>query len=214
MTPRRAAVELAALAGMSVVFLVFAPHDMRLFAPLALAFFVYVLWDARVRGRAVWPAPRQAASARIKGACALLALLTIPAVLALYAWGATRGQRIDLSRSLAGVAAYLPWAYVQQTLFQRYLLGRLRAALPRAAPGALALGNGLAYGLVHLPDPATTALAALAGALWSAVYLRFRVVLPVAASHAVLGVAYYDFALGRSVFSEWADRLLRPLAAP
>ncbi len=214
MTPRRAAIELAALAGMSIVFLVFAPRDMRLYVPLALVFLVYVLWDARVRGHEEWPAPRQPASARMKSAGALLAWLTIPAALALYAWGAMHGRSADLSRSLAGVAVYLPWAYVQQTLFQRYLLGRIRAALPQAPPGALALCNGLAYGLVHLPDPATTALAALAGCIWSAAYLRFRVLLPLAASHAVLGIAYYDFALGRSLVSEWADRLLRPLAAP
>lgn len=212
MNPRHAAIELAALAGLSAAFLALAPHDMRLFAPLALGFAAYVAWDARARR--VWPVPREPARVRMKSAFAVLAWLTLPAALLLYAWGAIQGHAQDLPRSLAGVAAYLPWAYVQQAIFQRYLLGRLHAALPHAPPGALALCNGLAYGLVHLPDPATTALAALAGALWSAVYLRFRVLLPLAASHAVLGIAYYDFALGRSVLNDWADHLLRPPAAP
>jgi len=44
MNPRHVTIELAALAGLSAAFLALAPHDMRLFVPLALGFAAYVAW--------------------------------------------------------------------------------------------------------------------------------------------------------------------------
>jgi hypothetical protein len=67
----------------------------------------------------------------------------------------------------ASVALYIPWAAVQQTLFQFYLHGRLRALLRSASPLLPCALTGTCYGLVHLPDLRLAALTSGAGIVWS-----------------------------------------------
>jgi hypothetical protein len=49
-------------------------------------------------------------------------------------------------------AFYLPWALLQQTLFQFHLLGRLRVLFPFASPVLLSVVDGVLYGMTHLPS--------------------------------------------------------------
>ena len=86
---------------------------------------------------------------------------------------------------------YAVWALGQQAIFQFYFLGRLQRGLPRLPVPALILLNGCAYGLVHLPDVRLAALTSVAGVVWTRVYYRDRLLLPLALSHALLGTAWY-----------------------
>jgi membrane protease YdiL (CAAX protease family) len=111
---------------------------------------------------------------------------------------------------------YVAWALLQQTLFQFYLLGRLRALLPFASPMLLSTINGTAYGLVHLAGGApliqrslVTGVTIIGGICWSYSYYRDRYVLPLALSHALLGTTFYYWVIGRDIGGEWIASLMR-----
>jgi len=108
--------------------------------------------------------------------------------------------RVGIWRILLAVAFYLPWALLQQTLFQFYLFGRLLTLLP---PRLAVTCTALAYGLVHLPDPVLSTCAAMAGIFWSCVYNRHRRLLPLAFSHACLGGAFHYWVYGLDLAREW-----------
>lgn len=102
------------------------------------------------------------------------------------------------------VLLYLPWAWLQQTLFQFYMLGRLRTLCPSLHPLAQSALNGLIFGLVHAPDPEIMLLAALGGTLWSWLYLRYRRLWPLAVSHALVGTTFYYWVYGYDLASRWS----------
>lgn len=101
------------------------------------------------------------------------------------------------------VLLYLPWALLQQTLFQFYLLGRVRVLCPSLHPLAQSALNGLIFGLVHVTDFWIVFLAALGGTLWSALYLRYQRIWPLAVSHALLGTTFYYWVYGYDLASRW-----------
>ncbi len=86
---------------------------------------------------------------------------------------------------------FIPWSFLQQTIFRFYLLGRLRGLLPLASPSLLAVVNGTAYRLTQLPDWHVVLVTVVAGIVWSYFYLRDREILPIAISHAILGSTFY-----------------------
>lgn len=86
-------------------------------------------------------------------ACGVLGVLALGMGIA-YAQGGWEEilKRIFTWHLFPAIGLYFPWAMLQQTLFQFYLLGRLRVALPSSSPlPAIAL-TGIGYALVHLPD--------------------------------------------------------------
>jgi membrane protease YdiL (CAAX protease family) len=113
---------------------------------------------------------------------------------------------------LLAVVLYIPWAMLQQTLFQFYLLGRLRALLPFASPLFLSIVNGIAYGLVHFETNVwsigVTVVTIIGGIFWSYSYHRDRYVLPIAVSHALLGSTFYYWVYGRDLIDEMRRHLL------
>jgi Type II CAAX prenyl endopeptidase Rce1-like len=94
------------------------------------------------------------------------------------------------------LVVFLPWALFQQTLFQFYLLGRLRVLLPMASPIMLSLANGVLFGAAHVPEWDQALLTIPAGVAWSYVYCRDRALGPIALSHALLGVTYFYWVRG------------------
>ena len=112
--------------------------------------------------------------------------------------------RILKGKILLSIAFYLPWALLQQTLFQFYLLGRWRALWPSIHPLSHSTINGLVFGLVHLPDIGVTVLTALGGTAWSFLYLRYQLLLPLAVSHAVLGSTFYSWVYGQDLADAWS----------
>ena len=120
-------------------------------------------------------------------------------------WGhPIRLRRVGNSRLLVALALYLPWALLQQALFQFYLLGRLRTLLPASVAVTV---TGVAYALVHLPDIGVAAASAIAGVFWSYVYCCYRVLSPLALSHALLGSTFYYWVYGRDLVRGWTAGL-------
>ena len=101
---------------------------------------------------------------------------------------------------LLAISLYLPWALLQQTLFQYYLLGRLLHLLPTRLAIIL---TGSAFGLVHLPDFWITLTTVAMGIIWTFWYYRYRVLTPLAFSHATLGSTFYYWVYGRDLFEAW-----------
>lgn len=207
-SPRlRVAAELATLAILTLVFLVYAPRDNLLYVAMALLFLGFIGLGAKETREKIWGQPAQPRAARMRRSTATMAIFTIPLVLSGLAWSGWQGYRIPYVHLALALCFYFMWALLQQTIFQFYLLGRLRTLMPKASPWLLSSVNGLAYGSVHLPDLPLALLTGIAGIFWSHAYQRDRLLLPVAASHAILGTVYYYLVIGRDLAGEMAARL-------
>ena len=104
---------------------------------------------------------------------------------------------------LPAIGLFYPWALLQQTLFQFYLLGRLRTAIPAQSPLFAIVLTGISYAMTHLPDLTVALVTSFMGVFWTSMYYRFRMLTPIALSHAVLGAAFYYWIYGRDLFDEW-----------
>jgi membrane protease YdiL (CAAX protease family) len=186
-------IELLALALMTPLFLVFAPRNMVLYQSMALLFLGYIALSASFTRHQVWGHQPPAAARPWKNSLMMLLPLTLGMAVLFYFLGALQGVAVDYPQALQKLAVYLLWALIQQILFQFYFLGRLLTAMPGLAVKWLIALNGCAYGLVHLPDVRLSLLTVVAGVIWTHVYYRDRKLLPVAASHAILGTSYYAF---------------------
>jgi hypothetical protein len=122
------------------------------------------------------------------------------------AWPAVNDQILSW-KLLAIFGGYALWALMQQTLFQFYLLGRLLVLFPKNQPIWPVVITGVGFCLVHLPDMPTTLVTAIAGIVWTAIYYRFRFLLPLAISHAALGTAFYYGVCGHDLAQEWKSAL-------
>ena len=63
--------------------------------------------------------------------------------------------------------------------------------------------NGMVFGLVHIPRPLTVAVTLLAGCVWSAIYFRYRLLWPLAVSHALLGALLFHAVYGQNLLTHW-----------
>jgi membrane protease YdiL (CAAX protease family) len=94
---------------------------------------------------------------------------------------------------------YFPWALLQQFVFQFYLLGRLSYLLPPA----VAIGiTAVAFSAVHYPRYPIMAGTLIGCLVWSLSYRRHRVLLPLAASHALLGATMHYWVIGRDLLAD------------
>lgn len=200
------AIELAALAVLSLLYLVLLPQrPAALDAGLAGLAVALVGVTAGQTRRRIWgPPPPASRGERLRRSAVHMLVGTSAMTLLLAGAGALIGHRTVLGPTVAaGLVLFIPWALLQQTLFQFYLLGRLRALLPGASTAALAVLNGVLFGLVHLPAWDVTLLTMVGGSVWSGYYLRDRCLAPLALSHAVLGTAYFSWIRGRELAVEW-----------
>jgi membrane protease YdiL (CAAX protease family) len=200
---RRAALELGSLVVLSALFLTLVPRrPLCLDMALALGALGLVGLSARETRERFWGGPALAWHRRFRRSMGVMLALSLPAVLAFAVYG-SRGRtfpdalQLLFHPAVAGTfVVFVPWALVQQTLFQFYLLGRLRQLLAVRAAIVLA---GLGYGAVHLPDGELALLTSAAGIVWSWAYERDRVLLPLALSHALLGTTYFAWVHGRTI---------------
>ena len=203
---RRVALELAALAGLTPVYLLALPHrPIWLDAGLGLAAVVAVAATARHTREQIWGPPAATGRNRLRHSARDMLVGTSAVALLFAIAGSSIGRPGPLFKAtmLGALVLFTPWAALQQVLFQFYLLGRLRALLPASPPLALAVTNGVLFGAVHLPDVELTALSSLGGAVWSWYYLRDRCLAPIALSHAVLGTTFYYWIRGEDLLLRW-----------
>lgn len=212
-------VELGTIAVLSAIFLVLFPRHNPL-VDVALAGFalICIAASARYTKNVIWGAVGQpVAENRVKRCLAVTLWITVPvAVVFLLIGGVVAYRnggwsaicpRILNWRILAAFGCYLPWALMQQTLLQFYLLGRLLVLLPKRYFFVPFIITGACFGLVHLPDIWTALVTVAAGMVWSMIYYRYRLLLPLAFSHAALGSAFYYGIFGHDLALEWGALL-------
>lgn len=208
----RIALELVVLSFCTTLFLLFAPRNNILFVGMALIGFALIGFNAQETRERIWGPPDSPEFDRLRRCFINMTLLTLPAAL-ICLFGGIAARHFQASwihdpppmfglNFFIALALYLPWALLQQTLFQFYLLGRLRALFPYASPLLLSVFNGIAYGMVHAPNWDVVLVTILGGVFWSYSYHRDRYVLPIAISHAVLGSTYYYWLTGRDLIAE------------
>jgi hypothetical protein len=211
----KVATELGVIAALTTVFLVIFPRRNPL-VDVGLAGFALlcVALSARYTKKVVWAAsPLPIEKNRVKRCLAVVFWLTVPLVLlflligGIVAYGnggwPTVADRVFNWRILAAFSFYLLWALMQQTLLQFYFLGRLLVLFPKTYLLVPMLITGTCFGLVHLPDAWTTSATVVAGMVWSFLYYRYRLLLPLAISHAALGSAFYYGIFGHDLAMEW-----------
>jgi membrane protease YdiL (CAAX protease family) len=208
-------VELGVIAALTTVFLVLFPRRNPL-VDVALAGFALVclVVSAPYAKRVIWAAaPLPVARNRTRRCVIVTLWVTIPVGLAFLliggviayrngGWSAV-GARILNWRMLAAFGCYLPWALMQQGLLQFYLLGRLLAVFPKRVLFVPFMITGACFGLVHLPDVWTAMVTVAAGIVWGLIYYRYRLLWPLAFSHAALGSAFYYGIFGHDLAVEW-----------
>ena len=209
----RILIELFVLGVLTIVFLALFPKR-PIYIDVLLALFALCLIasNARFTKNSVWAQfpPEEELQTRVRRSYLLASAATIPVILAFAVIGLVIGYResgwdgawarlLNYHLPLA-FALYLPWALLQQFLFQFYLLGRLLTLFP--APVSV-VATGMAYSLVHLPDIGITLAAAAAGIFWTFLYRRDRVLLPLGLSHALLGSTFYYWVYGHDLFLAW-----------
>ncbi len=212
-------IELSVIAVLTTIFLILFPKRNPL-VDVALAGFALVCigLSAPYTKNVIWAAsPSPIVKDRIKKCLTVTLWITVPAALLFLliggivaqkngGWPAV-GSRILNWRILAAFGFYLPWALMQQTLLQFYLLGRLLVLFPKPLRFVPFLVTGACFGLVHLPDIWTAMATVAAGLVWSLIYYRYRMLLPLAFSHASLGSAFYYGIFGQDLAVEWRSLL-------
>lgn len=209
--------ELFVLGVLTIAFLfLFPKRPIYIDVLLALFALCLIALNARFTRNSVWAQfpPEEDLRTRVRRSYLLASAATIPVILAFAAIGLALGYRESgwdgawarfLNYHLpVAFFLYLPWALLQQFLFQFYLLGRLLTIFP--APLSV-VATGMAYSLVHLPDIGVTLAAAAAGIFWTFLYRRYRVLLPLGLSHALLGATFYYWVYGHDLFMVWKEML-------
>lgn len=141
-----------------------------LLIPLAMC--IWTSWYLELPASAAGPASRAWYEALLLTAFAMAALLLVHA----------NRPALDLNQ----FALYVSWAFLQQWLLQTRIYAALRTELSANASAWMAAS---AFALLHTPNFALMVLSLLGGRLWCWHYERNHRWLPVAVSHAILGLA-------------------------
>ena len=208
--------EVAALALATGVFLAtFRVRASYVDFALAAAAAALIVASSR-RSRRLWdlatpaPATDTAANVHYRSATLLSAAFTAVALAAFavlaFGWpragaaGAPLLARLFTAHFFVAMLLYFPWALLQQYIFQFYLCGRLLQLVPVAVAVAL---TATAFASVHFPRWPVMAVTLVAGSVWTLIYYRHRVLLPLAASHAILGAALHYWVFGDDLLATW-----------
>ncbi len=202
---RRLLIELLVLVGLTVaVVLLFPQRPPWLNGLLAILGLVLIVINRRFTREIVWRRFPVAHDRRycIAHSIVIVGLFTLAGLilLALVAWWQVGTAPLLDPTWLLALPIYLLWGLLQQYLFQYYLLGRLLVLMP--VVGAV-LCTGLAFALLHFPHVDTMAVTLVAGIVWTAIYYRYRVLVPLAASHAILGAALFYWVYHRDILAQW-----------
>lgn len=215
-TRRSVALELAALGTAALLFIatlrVRPPYVDFALAAVAVALIVATAGrSSRLWRHAPPPVARGADGARAAalyaGLFTLLALCVLAAIASLGAQAteASVAARFANRNFVFAVPLYFAWALLQQFIFQFYFFGRLLHVT--AAPVAIAV-TAVAFASVHFPRWPVMAVTLIAGLYWTWLYLRYRNLWVIAASHALLGAALHYWVFGRDLLADWLGRSL------
>ncbi len=208
-------VELSLIAVLTAIFLlVFPKRSPAVDVALAGFALLCVALSAAYTKQVIWAAaPPPVTQDRLKRCLAVTLWITVPPALLFFTIGGLVAhksggwpavvERVFNWRIAIAFGCYLPWALMQQTLLQFYLLGRLLALFPKRLVFVPVLITAICFGLVHLPDVWTALAVVASGAVWSFLYYRYRLLLPLAFSHAALGSAFYYGIFGHDLAAEW-----------
>jgi len=127
-------------------------------------------------------------------------------VFAARAAGIPAAERFGNWHMLVTAALYLPWALLQQYIFQFYWFGRWLRLVPLAFAVAL---TAIAFAAVHFPRWPVMAVTLVAGTAWALIYHRWRSLVPLAVSHALLGTALHYWVFGNDLLARWLPQLQR-----
>ncbi len=209
----RVSIELIALVTLTVIFLfVFPGRNILVDISLACFALLLVALNFKFTKTSIWrcfpsEVPEQE---RLPSCLRIVIPVTAVSMLACFGVGLYIGYleagwrgaftRVANWHIIPAVAFYFPWALLQQSLFQFYLLGRLLALFPVWFAATL---TGIAYALAHLPDLWIAAASSAAGIFWTCMYYRYRRLIPLAFSHACLGAAFHYWIYGLDLAKEW-----------
>lgn len=205
---RSVMLELAAIGAAAAVFVAtFRVRPPYLDFALAAAAVALIVLSA-ARSKRLWALARSVDPTGARGAwaaalaftAAALVVLGAAAVLAARAAGDPLGERFGNWHVLAAAALYFPWALLQQYIFQFYWFGRWLTLVP--LPVAVAI-TALAFAAVHFPRLPVMAVTLVAGTVWALVYYRWRSLVPLALSHALLGTALHYWVFGNDLLERW-----------
>ena len=205
---RSVALELAGIGAAAIVFVAtFQVRPAYLDFVLAAAAVALIVFSA-ARSRRVWALARSVDPTGARGAwiaalsftaAALVALATV-AVFTARAAGVPLVERFGNWHMLVAAALYVPWALLQQYVFQFYWFGRWLCVV--SMPIAVGL-TALAFSAVHFPRWPVMAVTLVAGTVWALIYYRWRSLIPLAVSHALLGTALHYWVFGNDLLERW-----------
>ncbi len=211
---RSVILELAAIGAAALVFVatfqVRPPYVDFVLAAAAVALIVL----SAARSRRLWALARSVDPTGARGAwlaalaftAVALAVLAVTAVIVARTTGAAALERFSNWHMLAAAALYLPWALLQQYIFQFYWFGRWVQLAP--VPLAVAL-TAVAFAAVHFPRWPVMGVTLVAGTAWALIYYRWRSLVPLAVSHALLGTALHYWVFGNDLLDRWLPLLER-----
>ena len=202
---KRLRIELAILVGLTTaVLLIFPQRPPWVNGILAIVGLSFILANRRFTREQVWGCFPVIHDRRycVIHTTVLVGLFTLAGIIlfAILGWWQAGASRLLNPHALAALTVYFLWGLLQQYLFQFYLLGRLLVALPRTAA---IFCTALAYAIVHFPHAGTMAVTLVAGVVWTVLYYRYRVLLPLAVSHALLGSTLFYWVYGRDLLAHW-----------
>jgi membrane protease YdiL (CAAX protease family) len=214
MRDRSVVLELGAIAAAALVFVAtFQVRPPYLDFVLAAAAVALIVLSAS-RSRRLWELQRSVDPTGARGAWkaalvftgAALVVLAGAAVLVARAAGTPVVERFGNWHMLVVAALYFPWALLQQYIFMFYWFGRWLRLVP--VPVAVAL-TAVAFAAVHFPRWPVMAVTLVAGGVWALIYYRWRSVVPLAVSHALLGTALHYWVFGNDLLERWVPLLRR-----
>jgi len=205
---RSVVIELAGIGLAATIFVAtFQVRPSSLDFVLAAAAVALIVFSA-ARSRRLWALARSVDPAGTRGAwlAALsftgvaLAVLAAVAVFTARAAGAPLAERFGNWHMLVAAALYVPWALLQQYIFQFYWFGRWLCVV--SVPIAVGL-TAVAFAAVHFPRWPVMAVTLVAGTAWALIYYRWRNLIPLAVSHALLGTALHYWVFGNDLLERW-----------
>lgn len=205
---RSVIVELAGIGAAAIVFVAtFQVRPRYLDFALAAAAVALIVFSA-ARSRRFWALARSVDATDVRGAwlaalsftAVALVALALTAVLVARTNGTPPLERFGNWHMLATAPLYFGWGLLQQYIFQFYWFGRWLRVVPVVAAVAL---TAVAFAAVHFPRWPVMGVTLVAGVAWALIYYRWRTLLPLAVSHALLGTALHYWVFGNDLLERW-----------